>query len=432
MVRAAETLAGRYELVEVIGQGGMGVVYRGRDRILDRTVAVKVLPALYAENPTLVERFEREARAAARLSHPNIVSVYDSGRDGTVRYIVMECVPGASLAEILARSAPLPIPQAVEIAARVADALAAAHAAGIVHRDVKPGNVMVLPTGAVKVLDFGIARAAADAALTRTTMVLGSAPYIAPEVALGQSADARSDIYSLGCVLYEMLTGRPPFLADLPAAVMNQHTSVPPRPPRELETGIPASLEALVMRMLAKPPEARPQPAASVAPALRASLNDPPQTAPTEAMIAPPQPSPRAPTHAPVGPTPPPRAEPPRQAKPPTEATLPPRRSGRRALLILLSLLVALAVGVAIALAVSSGSGPSSSSSHCGQSQRTSGTTSAPANRQTTGTSKTGPSTTRATSTSASTTSTTSPTTPTHRSTTAPPSTTAPGTPTPP
>ena len=211
MARTVQRIAGRYELHEVIGRGGMGVVYRAHDAVLDRIVAVKVLPAEYASDVTLVERFTREARAAARLADPNIVAVFDTGTDGEVRYIVMELVPGLSLAQLLRERGALAVPEAVEIAAQVATALSAAHAAGIIHRDIKPANVMMQPSGDVKVLDFVIAHARADEALTRTTAVLGSAPYMPPEMAEGQPADERSDIYSLGCVLYEMLTGRPPF-----------------------------------------------------------------------------------------------------------------------------------------------------------------------------------------------------------------------------
>jgi serine/threonine-protein kinase len=376
MQRVAETLAGRYELVEVIGRGGMGVVHRGRDRVLDRTVAVKVLPALFAENPTLVERFEREARAAARLSHPNIVSVYDSGRDGTERYFVMEYVPGKSLAELLRERGRLPVAEAVGITAQIANALAAAHGAGIIHRDIKPGNVMVLPSGEAKVLDFGIARAAADVALTRTTMVLGSAPYIAPEVALGRSADQRSDIYSLGCVLYEMLTGRPPFVGDLPAVVMSQHTNAEPQPPRELVPEIPAALEALVLQMLAKNPADRPQQAAELPATLRSAQTE--LTAPTQIV---PGPAPTLPAHPPTAPTeaqtsaatpgptePVARRRPidpatARRTSPPTMAE--PRSSfgAGRAWLIALALLLALAAGVAVALVSANSGNPSSSTS---------------------------------------------------------------------
>jgi serine/threonine-protein kinase len=413
MVRVGETLAGRYELVEVIGQGGMGVVYRGRDRTLDRTVAVKVLPALYADNPTLVERFEREARAPARLSHPNIVSVFDSGQAGTVRYIVMECVPGVSLALLLHERGPLDVSEAVEIAGQIASALGAAHAGGIVHRDVKPANVMVLPSGAIKVLDFGIARAAADAALTRTTMVLGSAPYLAPEVALGGSADERSDIYSLGCVLYEMLTGRPPFLAEVPAAVMNQHVTAAPRPPSELQSGIPIALDALVMRMLAKPPDERPQRAADLVSALHASLTEPAPAAPAAVTAG-------AATADAVDQAPRGRPIEARSSYPPDLAA-PPQRSSRRAWLVVATLILALAAGVALAVISSSSSGPKQSTSGR-QSLTAPGTASTRGSGQTTSTSRTATSKTQSTRTSG----TTSATTSTPRTSLTQPSTTAP------
>jgi serine/threonine protein kinase len=283
VVRASEKIGGRYELLEVIGRGGMGVVYQAHDVVLDRVVAVKVLPAEYAADVTLVERFTREARAAARLADPNIVAVFDTGTDGDVRFIVMELVPGVSLAQLLAERGALGVPEAVDIAAQIAGALAAAHAAGIVHRDIKPANVIVEPSGDVKVLDFGIAQARTDEALSRTTTVLGSAPYMAPEMAAGQPADERSDIYSLGCVLYEMLTGRPPFLAEVPAAVMHQHISAAPQPVRTLQSRVPGALDALLMRMLAKQPSDRPQQAAQLARALRASLVERSERLPAEA-----------------------------------------------------------------------------------------------------------------------------------------------------
>ena len=361
MVRATETLAGRYELLEVIGRGGMGVVYRARDRVLDRIVAVKVLPDELADNRILVERFEREARAAARLSHPNIVSVYDSGHDAGVRFIVMEYVPGVSLAQLMRERERLGVAESVEIAAQIASALAVAHSAGIVHRDVKPGTVMVDPEGTVKVLDFGIARATADIALTRTAMVLGSAPYIAPEAALGRSADARTDIYSLGCVLYEMLTGRPPFIGDLPAVVMNQHTVSEPQPPRELRPEIPRALDALVLRMLAKLPTDRPQSAAELVGALRATLREPEVPTAATAVVAPTAATASAPPAPPssVDPVPPMAATAPR----PRPSGPPPRRAPSRAVVALIAAVIAAAVGVAVALAVSSSSSPPRSSS---------------------------------------------------------------------
>lgn len=275
VAQVRETLAGRYELGEVLGRGGMGVVYRAQDRVLARVVAIKLLLEERADDPTFVARFEREARAAAALSHPNIVSVFDTGTDDGTRYIVMECVRGWSLGRLLHERGALPPRQAAEIGAQIANALSAAHQVGIVHRDVKPANVMVDETGTVKVLDFGIARAIADSSLTRPAAVLGSAPYMAPEIARGERADQRSDIYSLGCVLYELLTGRPPFTAEHAAAVLHQHNQMRPRPLRQLNPDVPPRLEQLVLRMLRKRPGDRPQTADEVARALESSARGP-------------------------------------------------------------------------------------------------------------------------------------------------------------
>ena len=259
------TLAGRYRLDEVVGRGGMSTVYRGTDLSLDRVVAVKVaLDPLVEQSPIYLARFTREAQSTAALSHPGVVTVYDAGADGPTRFIVMELVPGRSLADVLRDEGPLEPARAARIAEQVADALSAAHAAGIVHRDIKPGNIMVTPDGHVKVLDFGIARALNSHTLTQTATVLGTSAYMSPEQALGQPADARSDIYSLGCVLYEMLTGEPPFTADVSAAVLHQHVRVAPKPARERNPAIPPALDELVMQMLAKSPDDRPQTAAEV------------------------------------------------------------------------------------------------------------------------------------------------------------------------
>jgi predicted Ser/Thr protein kinase len=259
------TLAGRYELAGVIGRGGMGTVYRASDLRLDREVAVKVLPDwLVDQDPTSVARFEREARAAAALNHPAVVAIYDTGADQGSRFIVMELIEGRSLGEILRADGRLDPGRAAGIAARVADALAAAHAAGIVHRDIKPANVMVTTDGSVKVLDFGIARAMDSTTLTQDAMVVGSAAYMSPEQALGEPADERSDIYSLGCVLYALLVGQPPFRGDSAAAILNQHANVPPRSVRAENPAVPAGLAALVMRMLEKDPRRRPQTAEEV------------------------------------------------------------------------------------------------------------------------------------------------------------------------
>ncbi len=258
-------LAGRYELAEVIGRGGMGTVYRAVDLVLKRSVAVKMLPGPLADqDPTSVARFEREARAAAALSHPAVVAVYDTGADETTRFIVMELVAGRSLEAVLNDEGPLDPDRAAAIAARVADALAAAHAAGIVHRDIKPANVMVAEDGSVRVLDFGIARVMDGTTLTQNASVLGTAAYMSPEQALGKPADEHSDIYSLGCVLYALLAGHPPFSGDGAAAILNQHANIAPPPLRAANGRVSPELNALLMEMLAKSPDDRPQSAAQV------------------------------------------------------------------------------------------------------------------------------------------------------------------------
>ena len=273
----AKTLAGRYELGEVIGRGGMGTVYRATDLVLGRSVAVKLLLGLLADrDPTSIVRFEREARAAAGLSHRGVVAVYDVGEDDGTRFIVMELVSGRSLEAILRHQGPLDPERAASIAARVADALAAAHAAGIVHRDIKPANVMVAEDGAVKVLDFGIARAMDATTLTQNAMVLGTAAYMAPEQALGKPADERSDIYALGCVLYALLTGHPPFTGDSAAAVLNQHANVAP-PPLDAAIGRASpQLGSYVLQMLSKSPDDRPQTAGEVRDRLTRRPRQPP------------------------------------------------------------------------------------------------------------------------------------------------------------
>lgn len=288
MDRPLRTLAGRYRLEEVIGRGGMSTVYRATDRALGRTVAVKVLlDALVAEDPTYVARFEREARAAAALDSPAVVTIFDAGVDGASRYIVMEYVEGESLASRLRRQGRLAPAEAMRLGSAVAGALATAHAAGILHRDIKPANVMLTASGSVKVLDFGIARPRHEATLTQTSSLVGTAAYMAPERAMGGAGDERSDVYSLGCLVYAMLTGAAPFGGELPAAVLQQHVSAEPAAPGRAAPGIPAGLDTLVLEMLAKDPGARPQTAAEARDRLEA-LSDPTRvTAPLPAAPTP-------------------------------------------------------------------------------------------------------------------------------------------------
>ena len=246
----------RYELGAVLGRGGMARVYEGRDRKLDRKVAVKVLSHPYDRDEAYLERFRREAHAAARLNHPNVVAIFDSESDDGTHYIVTELVDGETLAGLLARERSLSPERAVGIATQVSRGLAAAHERGVVHRDIKPGNVMLTSDHHVKVLDFGIARATGVESLTRTGHMLGSASYLSPEQSRGEPGDARSDIYAMGCVLFEMLTGRPPFVADSPVAALYQHVNEPVVPPSTL-VSIPPSLEDVVLRCLGKDPADR-------------------------------------------------------------------------------------------------------------------------------------------------------------------------------
>jgi eukaryotic-like serine/threonine-protein kinase len=251
------TLGDRYEIESALGHGGMATVYRGRDRVLGRPVAIKVLAERYSGDEKFVTRFRREARAAAGLNHTNIVSVFDTGDTDGRHYIVMEMVEGETLADLLRREGPLSPDRAARIAGTVARALEAAHEKGLIHRDVKPGNVMLTRDGDVKVMDFGIARAATDDTLTQTGMVLGTASYLSPEQSRGEPVNHRSDVYSLGCVLYEMLTGRPPFEGGTPVGVAYKHVHERPDPPSSVNPAVPPEVEAVVMRALEKDPDAR-------------------------------------------------------------------------------------------------------------------------------------------------------------------------------
>jgi beta-lactam-binding protein with PASTA domain/predicted Ser/Thr protein kinase len=255
--RKKRVLAGRYEIDTVLGQGGMAKVFKGTDRVLGRTVAVKVLSPQFSGDDNFVSRFRREAQSAAGLNHPNIVSVYDTGNQNDVHYIVMEYIEGRTLRDVIRQEGPIHPHRAIEVGEALARALAAAHQAGLVHRDVKPGNIMFTRDGEVKVTDFGIARTSSGDTLTQTAAVLGTASYLSPEQAQGTSVDARSDIYSVGCVLYEMLTGRPPFTGDSPVSIAYKHVKEDPVPPARMNPDIPASLEAVVMKCMAKNPDNR-------------------------------------------------------------------------------------------------------------------------------------------------------------------------------
>jgi len=263
-------LSDRYELGEIIGFGGMSEVHLARDLRLHRDVAVKVLRADLARNPSFYLRFRREAQNAAALNHPAIVAVYDTGEaataSGPLPYIVMEYVDGVTLRDIVHNDGPMPPRRALEVIADACQALNFSHQHGIIHRDVKPANIMISDAGAVKVMDFGIARALADTgnSVTQTAAVIGTAQYLSPEQARGESVDARSDVYSLGCVLYEMLTGEPPFVGDSPVAVAYQHVREDPIPPSQKRDGISAELDAVVLKALTKNPDNRYQSAAEM------------------------------------------------------------------------------------------------------------------------------------------------------------------------
>ena len=266
-------VGGRYALGELLGRGGMAEVRKGTDTRLGRVVAVKRLRTDLASDVTFQARFRREAQSSASLNHPAIVAVYDTGEEQATDgsgvsqpYIVMEFVAGRTLRDILREGRKILPERALEITSGVLSALDYSHRAGIIHRDIKPGNVMLTPSGDVKVMDFGIARAMSDASstMTQTAAVVGTAQYLSPEQARGEPVDSRSDVYSAGCLLYELLTGRPPFVGDSPVAVAYQHVREPAAPPSDHDTEVAPEVDAIVMKSLAKRVEDRYQSAAAM------------------------------------------------------------------------------------------------------------------------------------------------------------------------
>ena len=245
---SSRLLSGRYELLEKIGDGGMAVVYKGKDRLLNRFIAIKILRPEFTKDASFVENFKRESQAAAGLSHPNIVSVYDVGKEGNINYIVMELVEGRNLSDIIAEDAPLDYRTVIDLTKQVASALRIAHKNKIIHRDVKPHNIMVTSDGVAKLADFGIAKAVNDATLSTNSKVIGSVHYFSPEQARGNYVDERSDIYSLGIVMYEMLTGKVPFDGDNPVSIALKHINEEIVPPHEYVDGIPPALERAVLK----------------------------------------------------------------------------------------------------------------------------------------------------------------------------------------
>jgi serine/threonine-protein kinase len=266
-----QLLGNRYELEGVVGRGGMAEVYRARDIRLDRVVGIKTLRADLAQDQIFQARFRREAQSAASLNHPSIVAVYDTGEDTStgvpVPYIVMEFVDGQTVRDLMNEGHRLTPERTLEIISGVLRALEYSHQAGIVHRDIKPGNVMVTRNGDVKVMDFGIARSMNDsqATMTQTAQVIGTAQYLSPEQARGERVDARSDLYSTGCLMYELLTGRPPFQGDSPVAIAYQHVRENPVPPTQLDPQLPRWADAIVLKAMAKAPSDRYQSAAEMA-----------------------------------------------------------------------------------------------------------------------------------------------------------------------
>jgi serine/threonine-protein kinase len=331
---APRRLAGRYELRKVLGRGGMAEVYLAHDMRLDRSVAVKTLLPDLARDPAFQARFRREAQSAASLNHPAIVAVYDTGEDFvdevSTPFIVMECVEGSTLRELLVSGGKPRPERALEVCAGVLRALEYSHHNGIVHRDIKPANIMLTEAGQVKVMDFGIARAMGEAGLTmtHTAAVVGTAHYLSPEQARGEKVDARSDLYSAGCLLFELLTGRPPFTGDSAVSIAYQHVNEEPPPPSELEAGLAPEADAIVLKALVKDREHRYQSAGEMRSDIEAALAGRPVAPPAApAPVAAEQPTTvlRARSAAPAN-APAPAAAP----QPPTQQDAAPDHGARR------------------------------------------------------------------------------------------------------
>jgi serine/threonine-protein kinase len=345
MTAQARLLGGRYQVGELLGYGGMAEVHRGRDLRLGRDVAIKTLRTDLARDDTFQLRFRREAQNAASLNHPAIVAVYDTGEEHgpsgeELPYIVMEFVNGRTLKEVLTAEGRLMPRRALEITADICAAIEFSHRHAIIHRDIKPGNVMLTQTGQVKVMDFGIARALASGAstMTQTSAVIGTAQYLSPEQARGEPVDARSDVYAVGCVLYELLCGHPPFVGDNPVSVAYQHVREDPRAPSESNRDVSPAVDAIVLKALAKNPLNRYQSAGEMrADLLRAAAGRPVMATPVmrdderTAMIAPP------PTRM-MGPP----------GYPPARVAPPPRRRGSTGIVVALTLLGVLAVAALV------------------------------------------------------------------------------------
>ncbi|MBA2783617.1 MAG: serine/threonine protein kinase [Rubrobacteraceae bacterium] len=271
----------RYAISRTLGRGGVAEVFLAHDGVLGRDVALKMLNRERSRDDEYVERFRREAQSAAALSHPNIVSIYDRGEaeDGSC-YICMEYLPGGTLKDRISRDGRLASSVVAEVAMQISGALDAAHERGVIHRDIKPQNVLITRSGDVKVADFGIALAESETSITRANLVLGTAAYMSPEQATGGRVGPRSDLYSLGVVMYEVLTGEVPFDGDDPVAVATKHVNSPPRPPRETVSDIPGGLNDLVLRLLAKDPDDRPTSASALVGEIQRSMGETPRSEP--------------------------------------------------------------------------------------------------------------------------------------------------------